>query len=357
LAIAGSVINIDGGTIGDDFAALSGSVVNINGGVLGDGFSARSGSEVYFSGGRLGQGFVARAGSLVRINGGTVGRDFDVTQGSDVELFGGEFQLNGEAFTESTISLGVGDVFTGTLEDGSVFVFADEFSDRLDDVKLNQTAIPEVDITPFFVSAAMPNAPSGLRAGQTLTLEQGGIIEGEFEALDGVINVNGGTFEDNVTFAGTIVNLHDGSLVRDALALAGSEVNLFGGTIDDLIAGAGSEVNIFGGNFENRLTGNLGSTIDVFATEFFINGGEVEFTDFDIPLLIENRNFLLSGVFLDGSEFQYFVGSSLVGDILVPFDATFQLNLAGASAVPEPSAAFLLALGGMMMLSKRRRAK
>ena len=307
---------------------------------------------------------------MVRINGGTVGRGFDV-QGGDVELSGGEFQLNGEAFTESTVSLGAGDVFTGTLEDGSVFVFADEVSDRLVDVRLNQTALPSADLTPVFVTAAMQNA-AGLRSGQTLTLEQGGIIVGEFEAVDGVINVNGGIFADDTAFVNTIINVNDGSLLGDAAAHSGSEFNLLGGTInslfagvgsefnllggtvDSLFAGIGSEINIHGGIFENQLSAIDGSSIDFFATEFFVNGDEVGFVDFDLPLLIENRNFTLSGTFLDGSDFEYFVGAS-GGDFLVSSDATLQLNLVTVAAVPEPSGLFLLALSGMMLLGKRRR--
>ena len=347
---AGSIINVNGGNIGDDFAAHDGSVVNINAGVLGDGFVAGTGSEINISGGRLGQGFDTETGSLIRINGGTVGRGFDV-QNSNVELSGGEFLLNGEAFTESTVSLGARDVFTGTLEDGSIFVFADRLSDRLIDVRLNQTTLPSIDLTPGFVSTAMENV-LGLRAGQTLTLEQDGIIFGEFESAGGVINVNGGSFVDDTAFANTIVNLNEGLISGDAVALAGSELNLFGGAVADLVAGLGSEVNIYGGVFENRLIAVGGSTIDIFAAEFFFNGNEVDFIDFDSPLLIENRNFTLSGTFRDGSEFEYFVSSTSFGDLLVSSDATFQLNLV---SVPEPSALFLLSLSGMMMLGKRRR--
>ena len=126
----------------------------------------------------------------------------------------------------------------------------------------------------------------------------------------------------------------------------------FGGAVADLVAGLGSEVNIYGGIFENQLSAVDGSSIDFFATEFFINGAEVEFNDFDTPLQIENRNFTLSGTFRDGSEFEYFVSSTSFGDLLVSSDATFQLNLV---SVPEPSALFLLSLSGMMMLGKRRR--
>ncbi|MDB2686800.1 PEP-CTERM sorting domain-containing protein, partial [Mariniblastus sp.] len=109
-------------------------------------------------------------------------------------------------------------------------------------------------------------------------------------------------------------------------------------------------------NFQNQLLATDDSAVDVFATEFSINGMEVEFTDFDNPLLIEDRDLLLSGVYSDGSEFQYFVSSSpTIGNFLVSPEARFRLNLV-STAVPEPSAAFLLALGGMAMIGRRRKA-
>ena len=251
-----------------------------------------------------------------------------------MQLSGGEFQLNGQAFNESAISLAAGDVFTGVLEDGTAFIFATETGDILNDVLLNQTAVPEADLTPFVVSPSSPDAPTSLRFGQTLTLEQNAIISGEFEAIGGVVNIDGGIFTDDTAFSDTIVNLNDGVLGGNVAAFAGSELNLFGGMIDGLVAGSDTQINLHGGNFENQLQANAGSALDIFATEFFIDGTEVEFAGLDM-LFIENRNFQLSGTFADGSTFQYFVGSSFTGDLRVSADATLQLNL--AEAILEPT--------------------
>ena len=352
---AGSIINVNGGSIGDEFEAFTGSIVNINEGSIGDNFNAGAGSEVFLSGGSIGQGFDVSPDSLVRINGGTVGRGFGVFSNSDVELSGGEFQLNGETFTNSTISLAAGDVFTGTLEDGSAFIFSHDASDRLFDVNLNQTALPDADTTPIFVNSSMPNAPSGLRSGQTLTLEQGGSIDGEFEAVGGVVNVNGGGFESDTAFFDTMVTITEGQIDGVTRAHLGTELNILGGTVSSFIADVGSEINIHGGDIENQSFVNAGSSLDIFATEFFINNVAVEFTDFDEPLLLANRNMLLSGVFSDGSEFSYSVGSFPVDDFFVSPDATFRLNL--VPSVPEPSSAFLLALSGLLLFGKRRRCR
>ena len=333
LGAAGSTVNISGGTVGDGFVSFAGSTVNINDGNIGDNFNAAVGSEVFVSGGQIGQGF--EADGLLRINGGTIGRGFETAAGSDVQLSGGEFQLNGQAFNESAISLAAGDLFTGVLEDGTAFIFATETGDILNNVLLNQTAVPEADLTPLVVSPSSPDAPTSLRFGQTLTLEQNAIVSGEFEAIGGVVNIDGGIFTDDTAFSDTIVNLNGGVLGGNVAAFGASELNLFDGTINGLVAGSDTQINLHGGTFGSSLQVNAGSAIDVFATEFFIDGIEVEFADFDTPQLISDRNFRLSGTFADGSTFQYFVGSSISGDLRVSSDATLQLNL--AEAIIEPT--------------------
>ena len=334
LGAAGSTVNISGGTVGDGFVSFAGSIVNINDGIIGDDFNAAVGSEVFVSGGQIGQGF--EADGLLRINGGTIGRGFEAAAGSDVQLSGGEFQLNGQAFNESAISLAAGDLFTGVLEDGTAFIFTTETGDILNNVLLNQTAVPEADLTPLVVSPSSPDAPASLRFGQTLTLEQNAIISGEFEAIGGVVNIDGGIFTDDTAFSDTIVNLDGGVLGGNVVAFEGSELNLFSGTIDELVAGSGAQINLHGGTFESSLRVNAGSVIDVFATEFFIDGIEVEFADFDTPQVIPDLNFRLSGTFADGSTFQYLVRSSFNdGDLIVSNDASLRLNL--VEAILEPT--------------------
>ena len=359
-----STVNISAGANVRNLEAQSGSTANISGGLI-NVIRAEAGSEIFITGGNI-KGFRADDDSFVRINGGTFG-DVGFANG-DVELSGGEFQLNGVDFNESTISLDAGDVFTGTLEDGSVFIFADEFENSLVDVRLTQIGLPAANTTPIVVNSPMSNAPPGLRAGQTLTLESGGIIEGTFDAVGAVINVNGGSFEGDTSFVNTTINLNDGALAGETASIMGSEINLLGGIIDGLVPGSGSVINIHGGIYEDRLSANAGSEInlfdeiidglvagsgsvinihggiievglsaradsvvDLFATEFFIDGEGVDFPNFDTPIVIDNREFLLSGSFSDGTEFEYVVGSR--GDFSVSSEATFQLNLASG---PRP---------------------
>lgn len=180
----------------ESIGGISGQTIQLN--VMDDGsvgidFVANFGSEVNISGGTVGSGFDARSGSEVNLSGGTVGHGFHTSSGSDVELFGGEFNLNGSTFTGSTITLSVGDVLTGTLTDGSAFIFSSDSFDTLIGVTLTPTALPTLDTTPIVVNTAFPTRPSGLRVGQTLTLQDGGQLGSDFEAVDATLNIEGGS--------------------------------------------------------------------------------------------------------------------------------------------------------------------
>ena len=253
-----SEVNISGGSIGDDFEARVGSVVNISGGSVGDDFEARVGSVVNLSGGSIGNSFGAEFGSEINISGGTFGADFfnDSSFGStgladgSVELIGGEFQLNGAAFSSSTISIARADVFTGTLADGSTFVLA---GDDISDVQLTTATLPTLDLSPIVVSTSNPNLPSGLRTGQTLTLQNGGELGDDFEIVDSLFNVDGGRLGEGLGAVNSVVNVTNGSVGRDFDAF-GSEVNISGGSVGDSFdAHPSSVVNISGGSVGDGL--------------------------------------------------------------------------------------------------------
>ena len=193
LETAGSTVNISGGTVGafgGSFAAFDGSVVDISGGNVTSSIDANSGSVVNFSGGNAG-GFNAFSGSEVNISGGSLG-GFNAFSGSDVELIGGEFAVNGAAFMGPLITLGDGDVFTGTLQDGSAFVFSPLRLDSLSGVTLTAAALPALNNTPQVVSTDISAGTSGLRAGQSLTLQDGGVLGGNFSAIGATLNIEGG---------------------------------------------------------------------------------------------------------------------------------------------------------------------
>ncbi len=260
---SGSEVNISGGVMDSLFAASSGSVVNISGGEVNNDygrFTAYPGSEINISGGTIGRGIEARFGSVVNISGGTMSNGFKAKSGSEVKLFGGEFLLNGVVVASSSLTLTNSDVLTGTLEDGSPFIFSPLAFDDLIGVNLVSTSMPVLNTAPITVDNV--NAPTGLRAGQTLNLQEGGILGRNFAAVGATINIAGGIVE-GLEVAGSVVNISGGTL-RAGIAHAGSVVNLTGGAIESSFrATVGSEMNISEGTIISRLRANSGSEVNV----------------------------------------------------------------------------------------------
>ena len=374
VAAANSTVNISGGTGGFRFDAFSGSEINISGGIVGSGFDAfsgsevnisggtvlsvraNSGSEVNISGGSAGASFGADTGSVVNISGGVVGSFFRSNAGSDVELIGGEFQLNGAAVTDSTISLSFPDILTGTLADGSVFIFSAEVPDRFSGgVQLTSAALPALDLTPVVVSTPNPNLTSGLRSGQSLRLLNGGELGDDFEVVDATLNVEGGILGRDAgvsnsmvnisggnvgyafrAFSGSVVNITGGNLKPFTSALAGSEFNISGGSfgigssnVNSFIAGFESTVNISGGSFGDDFQAFFGSEINLFGSNFVLDGVLLDDSlTIGDAFTIVNRNVTLSGLLADGSPFSFdlLTGNRFSREYFDP-DATLTVTL------------------------------
>ncbi len=287
-ANTGSEVNISGGDVEGNFFSSSGSEVNISGGNIGGSSGAFSGSVVNISGGNVGGSFIAFLGSEINISGGSIGRGFDGRSGSDIELLGGEFKLNGNTFTNRSITLGGGDVFTGTLMDGSAFIFSSNSSDRIIGVTLTPTSLPAIDTEPILVDTSLPSRSSGLRAGQTLTLTEGGELGVNFEAVHATLNIEGGVLGSTASTAQSVVNISGGSVGRFFVADSNSEVNITGGNVgSDFRADKGSVVNISGGSVGNDFRANTNSQVNisggsvgddlvaVFDSQVNISGGDV----------------------------------------------------------------------------------
>jgi len=275
-----SVVNISGGTVGSSFGAFSGSEINISGGSVGSNFDANSGSRVNISGGILGSSFEAQSGSEVNISGGAFGSGFRSDSGGDVELIGGEFRLNGADFLAGTISLTSDDVFTGTLADGSSFIFSSN-TDRLSNVTLTASELPTANVSPIVIATPVVSGPSGLRAGQSLTvvdggslrdgfavvdatlkIEAGGRVGGSLDASNSEVNISGGTVQSNLSVFGSVVNI-DGGEIRSSFNAFGSVLNISDGNLGSVLSVSDSEVNISGGIGARFLTASSGSVVNI----------------------------------------------------------------------------------------------
>lgn len=270
------------------------------------------------------------------IRGGTIGREFLVRSGSNVELIGGEFRLHGADFTESTISLTFGDVFTGTLTDGSVFLFSPLSGDTLRGVTLTSAPLPTLDTTRIIMDAASSAAPPGLRSGQSLTLRDGGVLGDNFAAVDATLDIEGGTVGESFEVADSVVNINGGSVGAKFAANSGSAVNISGGSFgDSFYAISGSEIHLFG-------------------TEFVLDGVRLDALPIEQAVGITDRNVTLLGLLADGSEFSFFLFTRHgTRNDYFPFDAT--LTVTRVAAVPEPTSLALVAAGGLALAGLRRR--
>jgi len=292
-----STVNIEaGGHVGSNFEAV-GTIVNISGGTIGDGFDAFEGSVVTITGGLMGDNFATNSGSMVMLAGGTMGDSFRANRGSQIEIFGGEFRLDGVLVSGlesegSQISMDVpsDSLFTGTLIDGTPFIFygQDDNGDHFTNGVLTLIASNLPPVEPITITSSMDEVPLGIRQGQTLQVDDGGVVADDFVASRGsIVNVGaGGTVGDNLEAVGAMINISGGIVGERLDAFDGSILNISGGTIGgNLEAHEGSEVHVVAGSVlsfdakRGSLVAISGGSVDGFVafsgSSIDITGGSV----------------------------------------------------------------------------------
>jgi len=292
--------------------ALPGSDVNISGGSIR--LDVLAGSSVRFSGGSF---------STLMLRSGTSG---------NVVFSGGEFALNGNPISGPSVEFAERDVLTGTLEDGSAVVLGPfsppflnnsetNFSGPGNTISLSVAPLPPVDLAPIVVNTTNPDIPLGLRAGQTLTLQEGGRLEGNFHAVSATLNVEGGSLGEAFSFGSNIavdstVNVSDGFAGSVLSALGGTVVNVTGGEIVSLFVDRGSQANTRGGTFnafsvleggEAIISGGTISALALSSRSTELVGGEFKLNgeNFDGTTVTLEIGDELTGTFADGSPFVF----------------------------------------------------
>ncbi|MCA9259304.1 MAG: hypothetical protein KDA61_08900, partial [Planctomycetales bacterium] len=344
VALVGAAVAVDGGRLGDSIDAyqsqiqlrkgtiahnlnlLNGSTLQVSGGRVERYLRAYAGGVIDVSGGHLEGEVQLEAGSSLSISGGSIGDGLRTGFGTaDVTFYGGDFQLNGAPFTGDTITLSRDDSFTGAFQDGSPFVFrrtGSTHTDQLQGVALVRVTLPEIDLVPLEVSMANDPSPSGLRAGQTLTLSGDGSLDENFEAVDATLNVSGGRVGNGMRLAGSVltatggiigdygealhgsvVNIDGGSVGAQFRAESGSTVNLTDGSVGpSFFAASGSVVNLSGGSLGATFRTEEGASLNLHGGEFQLNG--VPFLGDVLPAMSFQEN-VFSGTLADGSTFVF----------------------------------------------------
>jgi hypothetical protein len=360
----GSLAIVTGGVIEESLVAIDGSAVHLSGGEIGNSergsfyyYSSRAqrGSTFLMTGGTVYGGLQAIDGYL-SVSGGRVAGDLELQAnsvldwtgghagslrmlgGSSATLTGGDFRLDGvpiEGLSELAQPVAVprGSILTGVLSDGTPLAITDAgfFKDRLDggQLLLRQSALPDA-ANRMFVAPDEP-VPSGLRTGQSLVLDAGGVAPKFFTALQGsTLTIAGGEVGEGFEAVGANVRLTAGRIGELSMLLQGSTLHasggeigsnfelgpgsrleLSGGTVDSqFVAHSGSEVDYTGGKFRGSLETRVNSSFTIAGGEFKLNGAPISsLASLGATAQIDLAPFsILSGTLSDGTPFA--LGSS-----------------------------------------------
>ncbi|MCA9262794.1 MAG: hypothetical protein KDA60_03055 [Planctomycetales bacterium] len=374
-AISATIL-LSGGSVGQGFDAFVGSRVEITGGFVGDRFAAYGGTQVLVSGGSVGDNFSALPGSEVTIAGGLVGTNFHALSGSHVTILGAEFRVDGVPIAGLDVvgssldfDLPQDALLTGVLSDGIPFAFTAqaiplEFSgtivDRFDPGTLNLETSELPAVGSQLIRASMAHVPLGIRQGQTLIVDAGGVVAGEINAGWGsaVRIEEGGLVLGDLEASGAMIAVTGGEIRGLLRAFNGSDVSISQGAVSVLEAFDGSRVVLQGGTIGNDWGGFRllsGSEFSIQGSSFRLDNKELVDLVRGEPFLVAERDITLSGVLANGDQFEFFLSSSADGFFgpvrhYVSREATLTVTL-----VPEPSsfASSVSVLLGVLLLTRR----
>ncbi|WP_146589068.1 dockerin type I repeat-containing protein [Posidoniimonas polymericola] len=372
-------LNMAGGSIAWGFDALPGSSLNASGGEFESGLEILD-ATAHFSGGEVRGGLIARGQSEVRLSGGTFGDSVTLEPGVAATLAGAEFQIDGVPVTglagpgsQLTTTLPTGALLSGVLADGTPFAFTTEDGDTLSELRLE--AAEPLPATPGVFTASLGDAPLGLRAGQTLNVDDGatsrfnvvaghgstlnvlpggklryggkaigaeinisgGVVEYGFDAMLGTqVHATGGSVDRIDVFAGSTLVIDGDGRVSGAKVKSGGRLELVGGSLSGLqiAAGAaaemtggtlearwpdlflgGGELDISGGMFDGPLVTSGGGTLLLRGGEFVVDGQPVSLNEEEPATIEVPAGAVFTGVLADGSPF---ILSDLLGDAIAP---------------------------------------
>ncbi|MBB6442677.1 PEP-CTERM sorting domain-containing protein [Phycisphaera mikurensis] len=338
-ALAGSVINIQGGNT-NGFAARDGSQVFITGGEL-NGFTVEDGATVFMSGGSAGPlvSLVKRPnfseGGRIVMSGGTVGR-FVGGGGGTFELVGSDFLLDGNPVSSTTVRPGAFQALSGVLEDGTPFIFGlpGDFSGISSPTfTLTNVVVPEAEFRTIIIDRPESEVTLGLRAGQSAVVREGGMLGRNFSVVDATITIEGGTVGEGF------------EAVRSSLDIQGGRIGSLVTFYDD------SSVRIAGGDWGGGIQVLPGSNIEIVGSQFAIDSTPIDLKFAMTLELLQREGQLLTATLQDGSLFQIQLTESTG---VASFDMASEQATLRITAVPEPTSAALLMLGGIALMRRRR---
>jgi hypothetical protein len=405
LEAVGATINLSSGVIGPDFDAYQGTVLNMTGGQLDQNAWLDNGSQFIQSGG-VSSSLAAMRASIVQVTGGKAG-GVTANQGSRVTLSGGELQglalsesqgaVSGGVMT-GTLTLGAasslqwtggrvaavvassstaavtiegaefyldgaavgglnmpgdqvllqvpaGAVLSGVLADGTTLAIGNHLrnNDRLpsNQVTLRYSALPPSSAAIIQVPSDPP--PTSVRSGQTLRVEQGGVVGNHLTAGNGsrVEVTAGGSIGDNFEAVGAEVLVSGGQIGQRLDLFAGATLTMLSGSIgvggnSNGVQVLGGTLDLYGGEVVSALTVENGGALNVFGYDFTLAGAPIAGLLSGETLTVAQRDgATLAGKLADGTPFDFRLQQSTSRSFdIFSLDSTVTITLAEPAPLP-----------------------
>jgi hypothetical protein len=301
-----TTVRMSGGTWGDSVYAESNDM-RLTGGRIGHNLQIWSPTGFELDGARVGKGMAVNFGGLAKVMSGSFasgvvldqgridwvggrGGAVDVRPGGRLTLTGGDFRLNGQPVTALPAGLGAGDLFTGTLADGSVVIFSPlagtfdlPLGDKIaaDTLTLIEVPLPPPNPALVIVGPGTP-PPSGLRPGNSVVVEPGGHLPECFSAIGASITQNGGSIGEGLDLLDSTAICSAGTLGDEIRLQGSSHLRVNGAAVGShVIIGPGSRMTLQSGTAGDRIQLPAGARMEVSggtAGGVQVSGGELGMT-------------------------------------------------------------------------------
>ncbi len=346
LELAGSTVNVTGGIVERRLAAYRGTQLNVLGGLFQErpsifdgallnlddgrmiGTRIEAGGSANVTGGVSQNYFLVEPGGSATLSGGRFDR-FRAKAGSNVEISGGDFILNDVPIGSSTVTLTDTDVLTGTLGDGSPFIFSPQ-RDRnvVEGVMLTSIGLPPVPMETIVIDGSSGIFDQGLRKGQSLVLEVGGEIEWNVSIVDASLRINGGRVYEHLALSRSHLTMTHGRIESNFRVYSGSIVSICGGEFRQTRILDGGVVNLFGNDWEDSpVQAFPGSTFNIYGKSFSLGGQPIEGLIPGEAFEVQERETTLTGILADGSIYNQYLHTESQHSDYVDVAATLTVTL------------------------------
>lgn len=259
-------------------------------------------------------------GDSFTLAGGRISLLYAIIDPLRFEIIGNEFAFNGnpttsiptEAYPYGVFKRGNGSrgVFTATLADGSVLIFADvpgvDFLGPTPSAPdstfiLTPVELPPADLTPITLDSG--EGPPGLRAGQHLTLTGSAYLGLHVGLVDATLRlIDGGSAQRGLECARSRIEIDGGSIGDHFHAFMGSEVTLTRGSIGANAIFSMSTLNWHGGTIGQSLR-LYSNTLNIRGRDFAVSGVPIAGLVPGEPMVMSPFSGILTGTLADGSPF------------------------------------------------------